>query len=148
MTADRTLTIERLIRATPARVWAAWTDPEQLPRWFGPEGHTCHTREIDLREGGLWRFDMFGPGGQVWANRHRFTRYEPERRIEFIMDSDDDASPQMTVVVTLTPEAGGTRLVQTVTFPDAAMRAAAEGYGAVRLGQTTLAKLAALVEAG
>jgi uncharacterized protein YndB with AHSA1/START domain len=142
---DRRLTIERLIAAPPDRIWAAWTDPDLLPRWFGPEGYTCRTHEIDLRQGGLWRFDMIGPDGTVWPNRHRYTLFRPVERIEFLMDADSDAAPPMQVTVRLLPEPGGTRLIQTILFPDAAQRAAAEGFGAVRLGQTTLAKLAALV---
>jgi uncharacterized protein YndB with AHSA1/START domain len=144
--ADRQITLTRLIKATPARVWAAWTDPVQLPQWFGPEGYSCTTKEIDLRPGGAWRFDMIGPDGKIWPNRHRITRHVPERRLEFILDADDDQSPQMTVVVTLNPEAGGTRLTQVMTMPDAATRDAALAFGAVELGQTTLAKLAARLE--
>ncbi len=147
MSEDRQITLTRLIKAPPARVWRAWTDPTLLPRWFGPEGYSCTTKEIDLREGGLWRFDMIGPDGKVWPNRHRFTRHDHERRIEFILDSDTDASPQMQVVVTMAPEEGGTRLTQVMTFPDAAMRDGAISFGAVELGKTTLAKLARLVEA-
>lgn len=147
MSEDRQITLTRLLMAPPAKVWRAWTDPALLPKWFGPEGYSCQTKEIDLREGGLWRFDMIGPDGKVWPNRHRFTRHDPERRIEFILDSDDDASPQMQVVVTLEPEDGGTRLTQVMTFPDVAMRDGAIRFGAVELGKTTLAKLARLVEA-
>ena len=70
---DQTLTLTRLIPAPPEKVWRCWTDPALLPRWFGPEGFTCQTKEIDLRPGGLWRFDMIGPDGKIWANRHRHT---------------------------------------------------------------------------
>ena len=143
---DRQITLSRLIAAPPARVWAAWTDPALLPRWFGPAGYTCRTHQIDLRPGGLWRFDMIGPDGKVWPNRHRHTLWEPPLRLLFLMDDDTDAGQPFEVEVTLTPEATGTRLTQTITFPDAAARAAAEAFGAAALGQTTLAKLAALVE--
>ena len=137
-----TMTLTRRFDATPAQVWAAWTDPTILPRWFGPEGIACTTREIDLRQGGQWRFDMAG-FGQVWANRHRYTLMRPFERIEFIMDSDDDASPQHIVTVTLTPEDAGTRLTQVIRFPDAATRDNAISFGAQALGETTLNKLAA-----
>ena len=102
-------------------------DPAILPQWFGPEGYHCTTKEIDLREGGLWRFDMIGPDGTVWANRHRFTLHDAPRRIEFLMDADTDAAPPFEVVVTLTPESGGTRLTQVMTFPTAEARDGAGG---------------------
>lgn len=144
--ADRTLTLTRLIAASPDKVWRCWTDPALLPRWFGPEGFSCRTKEIDLRPGGLWRFDMTGPDGRVWPNRHRYDRMEPRTRIEFRMDADDDAAPPMQVTVTLTAEGGGTRLTQVILFPDAQARATALSFGADRLGAQTHAKLAALAE--
>lgn len=146
MTTDRTMVLTRLIAAPPEVVWRCWTDPAILPRWFGPEGYSCQTREIDLRPGGVWRFDMTGPDGTVWRNRHRFTRHDAPVRIEFLMDADDDGQEPMQVVVTLQSEAGGTRITQSVRFPDAAAFEGARAFGAERLGQTTLAKLAAVAE--
>ena len=143
MMEGRQITLTRLIAAPAEVVWRCWTDPAILPKWFGPEGFSCATKEIDLRQGGIWRFDMTGPDGTVWANRHRFTLYDAPRRIEFLLDADSDAAPPFEVVVTLTPEADGTRLTQTMTFPTAEARDGARSYGADRLGQTTLAKLEA-----
>ncbi len=138
------MTLTRLIPAPPEKVWRCWTDPALLPRWFGPQGFTCRTREIDLREGGVWRFDMIGPDGKVWANRHRHTRWEPPKRIEFIMDGDVEDGTSKQVTVTLEPEAGGTRITQVMVFSDPADYAMAKQIGAEALGQTTLAKLEAL----
>jgi uncharacterized protein YndB with AHSA1/START domain len=140
---DRQIVLTRLIAAPVAKVWQCWTDPTILPRWFGPEGFSCKTKEIDLREGGLWRFDMIGPDGTVWLNRHRHTRWVLQSRIEFLMDADDDSAEPYAVVVEFTPESGGTRITQTMTFPSAEMRDGALAYGADKLGQTTLAKLEA-----
>lgn len=64
---DRSLTLTRLIKASPAKVWRCWTDPAILPQWFGPEGHWCETRSIDLREGGAWVFQMFWSQGRGLA---------------------------------------------------------------------------------
>jgi uncharacterized protein YndB with AHSA1/START domain len=141
----RQMRIGRVFRAPVAAVWRAWTDPEVLPRWFGPQGIECLTKEIDLRDGGVWRFDMIG-FGQVWPNRHRDFEYTPMSRIHFLMDDDSDEKPPFDVVVTITAEGDGTRLEQVMTFPDLATKAGAEAMGAVELGQTTLAKLAAIVE--
>ena len=144
---DRQLILSRLIDAAPDKVWRCWTDPALLPRWFGPDGFSCHTKEIDLRQGGVWRFDMIGPDGTVWANRHRFTLHQPPVRITFLMDADDDSQPPIEVEVTLTAEGAGTRLTQTMTLPTAEAKAAALGYGADRLGLQTLGKLAAMAKA-
>lgn len=147
MTDDRQLILTRLIAAPPEKVWRAWTDPTLLPRWFGPDGFTCTTKEIDLRQGGLWRFDMIAPDGTVWPNRHRFTLHEPHSRITFLMDGDTDAAPPIMVEVTMTAEGTGTRLTQTMTLPTPEAKQHALSYGADRLGLQTLGKLAAIAEA-
>ncbi|HMS95911.1 MAG TPA: SRPBCC domain-containing protein, partial [Tabrizicola sp.] len=58
--AERSMVISRVIRAPLAAVWAAWWDAESLPKWWGPDGFSCRTARIDLREGGEWVFDMIG----------------------------------------------------------------------------------------
>jgi uncharacterized protein YndB with AHSA1/START domain len=140
---DRQIVLSRLIAAPPEKLWQCWTDPEILPRWFGPEGYHCITKSMDLRQGGAWHFDMIGPDGKVWVNRHRYTLWVVNQRLEFLMDDGDDADEPMQVVVVLAPEAGGTRITQTMTFPNVEMRNGALAFGADRLGQTTLAKLEA-----
>lgn len=140
---DRQLTLTRLIAAPPEKVWRCWTDPALLPQWFGPEGFSCQTKTISLHEGGEWIFDMIGPDGTVWPNRHRHTHWEPKTRLEFTMDNGSDDEPPIEVVVLLTPEDHGTRITQIMTLPTAAAREHALSFGADRLGQTTLAKLEA-----
>ena len=63
-----------------------------------------------------------------------------------LLDADDDSTEPMAVVVTLAPEAGGTRITQVMTFPTAEMCRGALTFGADRLGQTTLAKLDAAAQ--
>jgi uncharacterized protein YndB with AHSA1/START domain len=136
----RTLTFSRHFRATPAQVYAAWTDPAALPRWWGPEGWTCETHAMDLREGGEWRFTMRGEGME-FPNRHRWTALVPHERIEFLMDGMDGEEPKA-VTVRLSPEGTGTRLTQVMVFPSAEAAGVARSYGAEAKGLETLAKLA------
>ena len=143
---DRQIILTRLIAAPLAKVWQCWTDPAILPLWFGPEGFSCQTTEIDLRQGGHWLFDMTGPDGKVWKNRHRYTLMQAMHRIEFLLDDGVDDESPMEVVVTLTPEPGGVRIDQVMTLPTPEATASALAFGADKLGQTTLAKLAALAE--
>ena len=138
---DRTLILTRHFRASPAQVYAAWTDPKALPRWFGPDGFTCHTHAIDIRVGGEWRFDMIGHG-MTFPNRHRWTELSPLSRIAFLLDGMSGEDDAKQVVVTLEPEGEGTRLTQVMTFATAEDRKVAESYGAPEKGQETLAKLA------
>ena len=143
---DRQITLTRLIAAPAEKIWQCWTDPAILPRWFGPEGYSCVTKEIDLRQGGQWRFDMIGPDGKVYPNRHRYTLFDPLKRLEFLLDDDAAGMEPIVAVVVLEPETGGTRITQTMTFPNVEMRNGALAFGADRLGQTTLAKLEAAAQ--
>ena len=139
----RQITISTQIAAHPATILRCWSDPDLLPTWFGPAGFTCTTKEIDLRAGGLWRFDMVGHG-QTYPNRHRYTAMDTNR-IAFVLE-DDAQSPPMYAELTLTAQAGGTRVTQTLTLPDAAARTAAMAYQADARGLETLGKLATLAQ--
>ncbi|WP_435259418.1 SRPBCC domain-containing protein [Thioclava sp. FR2] len=146
MSDGRSILMTRVIKATPERIWRCWTDPDLLPQWFGPQGFSCKTKEIDLREGGHWLFDMIGPQGEIYPNLHRYLRYVPFERIEFNMYDPGVDAVHAEVLVTLTPVEGGTRFTQEMTFADRAMRDAVVNFGAVEYGNTTFAKLAALAE--
>ena len=57
------LTLTRHIDAPPERVFAAWTQPEAMCRWFAPGNMTVPEAEADLRVGGAWRVVMLDPDG-------------------------------------------------------------------------------------
>jgi uncharacterized protein YndB with AHSA1/START domain len=76
-----TLVVRRTIRATPEKLFAAWTDPQQLVRWWGPEGVTCPAAEVDLRPGGSYRIANLMPDGtQLWISGE-FELIEPPHRL-------------------------------------------------------------------
>ena len=61
------LVVRRTIRAAPERLFAAWTEPAQLLRWWGPAGVACVDPEVDLRPGGRYRIgNRFPDGNVVW----------------------------------------------------------------------------------
>ena len=63
------LVVRRVIRATPERLFDAWTDPGQLAQWWGPQGIVCTQAEIDLRPGGSYRIaNQLPDGSTLWIN--------------------------------------------------------------------------------
>ncbi len=50
------LVFERTFDAPRELVWKAFTDPDLLPRWWGPKGSTATVVEMDVRPGGKWRY--------------------------------------------------------------------------------------------
>lgn len=140
--ADRTLHLTRLIPAPRATVWAAWADPAVLPVWWGPRGFTCKTRDIDLVQGGAWRFDMIGPDGAIYPNRHRFTRISPRTAIDYSVDDGGPGNHPFDACVRFEDRDQGTQVSLTMVFPTPHDRQIVEDFGAVALGYTTLDCLA------
>jgi uncharacterized protein YndB with AHSA1/START domain/predicted enzyme related to lactoylglutathione lyase len=60
--AENTLSVSRLIRAPRERVFAAWTAPEDIMKWFGPETCKVLSAKVDLRVGGEYHFRVKGQG--------------------------------------------------------------------------------------
>lgn len=60
------ITIERIFDAPRELVWKAWTDPDMVKKWWGPEGFTAPSIKVDLRVGGKYVFAMHGPAGSEW----------------------------------------------------------------------------------
>jgi uncharacterized protein YndB with AHSA1/START domain len=62
------LVLERLINVPKELVWAAWTVPEQLMKWFTPAPWTTVACEIDLRPGGIFRTVLRSPEGEEFPH--------------------------------------------------------------------------------
>jgi uncharacterized protein YndB with AHSA1/START domain len=130
------LKLERDIDVPPARVWACWTQPELLMRWFCPLPWKVTEAEIDLRPGGLFRTVMRGPNGEAPpAEPGCFLEVVPERRLVFTDALGPGFRPRqeafMTGVLELAPlPGGGTRYVAMALHADAEARArhAAMGF--------------------
>ena len=58
------LRIARTFDASRERVYAAFTEPGDLEKWFGPEGVNCIVHEIDPRPGGAYSFTMRNENGE------------------------------------------------------------------------------------
>ena len=59
----RALEIERIIAAPPGRVFAAFTDPDQLAKWWGPQGFVIPSLDFPARAGKGYRIEMQPPEG-------------------------------------------------------------------------------------
>jgi|SRR5579863_1790082 len=78
-----TLIVRKTIPATPERLFAAWTEPGQLQKWWGPEGVECVDPEIDLRLGGRYRIGNRFPDGKVMWIAGEFEVIDPPRRLTY-----------------------------------------------------------------
>src|SRR5215475_149172 len=85
------LVVRRIIRSTPGRLFEAWTQPDQLKQWWGPEGVTCIAAEIDLRAGGRYRIaNQFPDGTVVWIIG-QFQIIEPPHRLSYTWQIEESS---------------------------------------------------------
>ena len=94
-TTKKTFTVERMLKASPEKVWQMWTTREGLERWWGPEGFSVQVLHIDVRVGGhfelIMKTDvpeivaMLKEGGMGASHRLRgdYTVVEPSRRLAY-----------------------------------------------------------------
>ena len=140
---DREIVLSRVLAAPRARVFEAFTDPNQITRWFGPEGFTTETLEIDIREGGRWRFLYTSPDGTRYENRMVFLRIDAPGLLELEHGSDLDDDPGRFHVTITLDEQGDGKCVLTMRqlHPTKEQREATINFGAVEFGYQTLDKL-------
>lgn len=117
-TEDRGLLVERTFDAPRELVWRAWTEPEHFRRWYGPQGFTSTTCEIDFRVGGRHLFGLRSPDGWGYWTTGVYREIVP---LERFVTTDSMADEQGNVVPAAHYGMGDDvplETVVTVTFED------------------------------
>ncbi|MGE5293649.1 MAG: SRPBCC domain-containing protein [Solirubrobacterales bacterium] len=124
--AAQTLVITRTLNAPRELVFKAWTEPEQVMRWWGPKTYTTPACEIELRLGGIFRTCMRSPEGRDYWSQGIYHEIDEPNRIVFSdafsdehghmvsptqYGMSDDWPTETIVTVSLSEHAGKTRLV-------------------------------------
>lgn len=109
------LTVEKTVEANPERVFAAFTEPDHLRKWFAPEGMRIPEVDVDLRVGGRFQVVMEAPDGSA---RHTavgtYREVSPPHRLVKTwswLDADGEPGHQTRITIELHQEEGGTRVV-------------------------------------
>ena len=76
-----TFSTSRDIPASAEDVFAAFSDPERLARWWGPDGFTNTFHTFEFKAGGRWSLTMHSPNGGNPANEIIFETIEKPRKI-------------------------------------------------------------------
>ena len=140
---DREVVLVRLLNHPRAKVFAAWMNPEALAKWYGPAGLAIENHEADIREGGVWRFDMVGNfegQEQRFPNLMRFLEVvENERIVADYGTPDADDPDRFRFTITFDEQADGkTVLTMRQLHPTPERRKAVIDFGAVEYGLQTL----------
>ena len=79
-----TLNLRRIFKAPRKKVFRAWTDPEELKKWWGPEGYATPSAEVDLRVGGKYRLGMRKlPDGEIFYLSGIYREVRPPERLVY-----------------------------------------------------------------
>ena len=115
MAESRDLTLERLFDAPRDLVWRAWTDPEQLRKWWAPKPYETAECEMDLRPGGKFYTRMIGPDGFDVSGTGCFLEVVDGERLVWTSALGEGWRPNALA----TEDCGGLAFTAIVTFEDA-----------------------------
>jgi uncharacterized protein YndB with AHSA1/START domain len=127
------LLLERVVHVAPELVWAAWTQPEHLKKWFAPRPWTVSHCEVDLRPGGLCSTTMRSPEGQDFPNIGCYLEIIEHKKLVFTNTLGPDFRPSenpfFTAVITLESHGTGTKYSALAMHKDEASRQQHEEMG-------------------
>lgn len=122
------LVIERVFDAPVEQVWELWSTAEGFQKWYGPEGFTIPTAEMDVQVGGRRHFCMESPDGsmKMWFVGE-YREVTPMTRLVYTESMSDESGnvldpadigmaghPSVTEVQVVLEDAGGkTKMVMT-----------------------------------
>ena len=113
MPTQPSLTIRRRIAASPGKVFAAWTDPRQVMRWWGPAGAETVRAEMDPRVGGRFLKVARTADGEEHEASGVYREVIPDEKLVFTWTWRDTPERETLVTVALRPDGDGTILTLT-----------------------------------
>lgn len=141
----REIVITKLISAPRKVVFEAWTDPEQVAKWWGPNGFSTTTKKREFKPGSVWQHTMHGPDGTDYPNKSIFIEIVKPERIVYAHGGGKKGAPGAKFVSTWTFEAqwkNKTKVTMHGVFPSKEERdTVVKVYGAIEGGKQTLARL-------
>jgi uncharacterized protein YndB with AHSA1/START domain len=96
-----TLELKRVLTAAPSVVFGAFSDPNELARWWGPQGFTTPSLEFQPRVGESYRIEMQPPEGDPFYLTGQFREVDPPARLEFTFAWEDPDPDDVETVVAL-----------------------------------------------
>jgi uncharacterized protein YndB with AHSA1/START domain len=107
------LTLKRRIKAPPAKVFAAWIDPEQVKRWMGPGEVKAVSAACDPRIGGRYHWVMRNPAGEILDVGGVFREMVPNEKLVFTWVWKSTPERESLVTVEIKPDGAGSLLTVT-----------------------------------
>ena len=142
------LKITRIYDAPLKAVWDAWTDPEQVAKWWGPRGFSITTHSKDLIAGGHWNYTMHGPDGTDYPNKTAYIEVDEYKRLVYDHGANDDQPALFRGTVIFTDKGDKTLMDMTMTFKSPEVAAHSKKIIKDADGNSTWDRLAEYLEKG
>jgi uncharacterized protein YndB with AHSA1/START domain len=105
------LTLKRRLNAPAEKVYAAWTQPEQIIQWFGPSDTSKVLRaETDVRVGGRYTLAFRTDDGEEHQVSGTYREVRPNERLQFTWAWRSTPERESLVTVSIKPDGDGSIL--------------------------------------
>ncbi len=104
------LTLKRRFNAPPEKVYAAWTEPEKVARWFGPDAGGVVRAEIDVRAGGRFTVVFHTQDGEEHHVSGAYREVVPNEKLVFTWAWRSTPERESLVTILIKPDCGGSLL--------------------------------------
>jgi uncharacterized protein YndB with AHSA1/START domain len=104
------LTIKRRLKAPPAKVYAAWTEPRHLTLWFGPDAGPVLNAELDVRKGGRYAIAFKTGDGEEHNVSGIYREVRPNEKLVFTWSWRSMPERESLVTILIKPDGGGSLL--------------------------------------
>lgn len=102
---ETALVLSRTFPASPERIYAAWTQPEQMNHWLHPSDQMRSVVTVDLRVGGSYRIEMHAPEGGPFVAVGTYREIVPNEKLMFTWrwENEDIEDTESLVTIALNP---------------------------------------------
>jgi uncharacterized protein YndB with AHSA1/START domain len=113
-TGKPSLTLKRRLSAAPEKVYAAWTEPAQLVKWFGPDSGPVKRAETDVRTGGRFVIEFRTEDGEEHHVSGTYLEVVPNEKLQFTWMWRTLPDRESLVTISIKPAEGGGSLLTLV----------------------------------
>ena len=108
--AKPSLTLKRRLNAAPEKVYAAWTDPAKIVKWFGPDAGAVKSAVLDVRNGGRYSIVFSTENGEEHHVSGVYREVIPGEKLNFTWAWRTMPERESLVTILIKPDGVGSLL--------------------------------------
>ncbi len=143
---DKEIVLTRRFNAPRELVFKAMTDPDAIPKWWGPRRYQTIVDRMEVRPGGAWRFINRDQDGAEFAFHGEYREIVPPQRLVYTFEFEGAPGHVSLETIVLEERDGVTYSVDTVRFDTREARDAMIASGMETGASESMDRLAELVE--